>query len=647
MQTRIGHVHVRYRVPRDSGFTVAALEDISRQRIAETCDHALADVFENDPTVYVLRRVVSRVALLSKRQTSEAKLAEQWGRNLCRAVVRTIAYNHDDDNLVRFENQADFVTCFITRLALGDAWDRWYFGAFSNYRGLPLEDIVLSVLRDNQEFVPEIFGRLQKSNALELVINLLGASNQRALWQRTVRGAAADVQTTDAFRIFAQAAFEIVDALSLWTAVRPSAADLLSAYLRTKPHSPDWTNGTSLAGAVTALLRFMVVEGVVNVSVALTDDQVANLNDLLASRFDWLNANHLLNSLLSLFESPQLTTPERAFTLRPVRATPAQQRQLEELLRLVRTQRVQLTGDTAYADLLRLLAVFSEAESSTANMPALLESVVMTAIALRQSRSPHDALQQLQRGELPSESPSEQASSYFKTVIAAGEPAVKLVAELVQQTEGSTSEYGETIQTECAGLFLLTRAIRDLRLPAALHESGFESIHPLLAGLAIVISPSAWSNNSLEAGAAAWCGIEPENVDTNLSELESLNREQFLTIVHEIVAGQHLVDDSRVHEPIAHVAHPSSAATIEMLEQLCHSLLATWGRWLPGLGNSSSNYMLDNFIRRPGTITVGHRQITVELERRPLDEVLKLSGYLDQTLPVPWLKNRTIDYRLS
>src|SRR5690348_17311901 len=98
MQTRIGHVHIRYRVPRESSaaFTLATLESIARERIAEACDRSLEDVFESDPTVYVLRRVVSRVALLAKQQTSDAQLAEQWGQNLCRAVVRTIVDNSDD-----------------------------------------------------------------------------------------------------------------------------------------------------------------------------------------------------------------------------------------------------------------------------------------------------------------------------------------------------------------------------------------------------------------------------------------------------------------------------------------------------------------------------------------------------------------------
>ena len=648
MQTRIGHVHIRYRVPRDSsGFTVANLEDVARRRIADACDRSLADVFENDATVYVLRRVVSRVAVLSKHQTSAAQLAEEWGQNLCRAIVRTIVNNNDDDNLVRFENQADFVSCFLARLANGDAWDRWYFGAFSSYRGLPLEEIIISVLQDNQELVPEILGRLRKSNALELVINLLSRSSQRDVWQKIIRGAAADTQTIDAFRIFAHAAFEIVDALSLWAGARPSEADLLTSYLRTKPPAPDWTNPTSLATAVSTLLRFLVDERVVNVPSALTDEQLANLNDLLASRFDWLNVDHLLNSLLSVFASPQLKTPERAFTLRPARATPAQKRQLEEMLRLLRTHRIRLAVDSseAYANLLRLLAVFSEADAgaSSAKMTGLLESAVMTAIALLESASPREALKQLQRGELHAQ--SSHATDHFKTVIAAGEPALSLVAELVQQTRGSTSEYGELIQTECAGLFLLTRVIRDLRVPAALRESGFESIHPLLVGLSIFISNT---NDSLDAGAAVWCGIEPENAKACLSELESLNREQFLTTIGETVAGQHLVDESRVLEPVANVAgHPSSAATIEMLAQLSPLLLAAWARWLPGLAHSSSNYLLENFIRRPGIITLDRHTITVELERRSLDEILKLSGYLDETSPVPWLKNRTIKYRLS
>ena len=135
MQTRIGHVHFRYRVPpgSSSAFTLTTLENIARQQIAEACDRSLETIFENDATVYVLRKVTSRVAVLSKRETGDTHLAEQWGRNLSRAVVRTIVNSGDDENLVRFEDQAEFVSCFLTRLAIGDAWDHWYFGAFANY----------------------------------------------------------------------------------------------------------------------------------------------------------------------------------------------------------------------------------------------------------------------------------------------------------------------------------------------------------------------------------------------------------------------------------------------------------------------------------------------------------------------------------
>ncbi|HJS23132.1 MAG TPA: hypothetical protein VJ751_02095 [Pyrinomonadaceae bacterium] len=647
MQTRIGHVHIRYRVPpgSSSAFALSTLENVARQRIAEACDRSLETIFENDATVYVLRKVTSRVAVLSKRETTDTQLAEQWGRNLSRAVVRTIVNSGDDENLVRFENQAEFVSFFLTRLAIGDAWECWYFGAFANYRGLLPEDIVLSVLRDNHEFVPEILGRLKKSNALELVINLLGRSGQQTLWQKVIRGVHVDDQTTDAFRIFAQAAFEIADVLSLWRGARPHEVEVLDSYLRSKPVSPDWTSSLSLADAVTSVLRFMIREDLVSVSSSLDDEQIARLRETLASGFDWLNFTHLIDSVLRLFDATEFITPDRTFTLRPFQVTPTQKRHLEQLLQLLQEHRIQLGTDVAdaHGNLVRLLAVLSEnsKSSSPSAMTGLLESVVMSASALQQSNTPGDAVRQLLRSELPSLC-SPENPGHFKAVLAAGKPATELVAELVKQTIDPNDCDSLWVPTECAGLFLLTRAVQDLRLVTVLKDCGFESIHPLLVGLSMYIfNQSAWANESLDAGAALWSGIEPVAANECLKQLESLDRDQFVAALSEIVAGQCVVDVSR--DPVS----DAIGQPIGVLEELCRWLLTGWARWLPGLSHSSTNYLLSNFIRRPGTLKVGQRSIVVQLERRPLDEILKLAGYLDETPPVSWLDHRTIKYRLK
>src|SRR5690606_24882890 len=58
------------------------------------------------------------------------------------------------------------------------------------------------------------------------------------------------------------------------------------------------------------------------------------------------------------------------------------------------------------------------------------------------------------------------------------------------------------------------------------------------------------------------------------------------------------------------------------------ALLRVWARWLNRFAASSVPYLLDNFIRRAGRISMTDQIIRVEMESRPLDIVLEMAGYL-------------------
>ncbi len=67
------------------------------------------------------------------------------------------------------------------------------------------------------------------------------------------------------------------------------------------------------------------------------------------------------------------------------------------------------------------------------------------------------------------------------------------------------------------------------------------------------------------------------------------------------------------------------------------SLLRLWSRWLKGFADSSSPYMLENFIRRCGQIKTDKDHLLVELEPKPFDVVTQMAGYLETIEHVPWL----------
>lgn len=59
------------------------------------------------------------------------------------------------------------------------------------------------------------------------------------------------------------------------------------------------------------------------------------------------------------------------------------------------------------------------------------------------------------------------------------------------------------------------------------------------------------------------------------------------------------------------------------------SVLRHWARSLRGLGRSSSPYLLQQLIQRPGTIRTRPQHLEVTLASRPLDAALQVSGMLD------------------
>ena len=77
---------------------------------------------------------------------------------------------------------------------------------------------------------------------------------------------------------------------------------------------------------------------------------------------------------------------------------------------------------------------------------------------------------------------------------------------------------------------------------------------------------------------------------------------------------------------IASVGNPTADATLAAAAQ---AGLRSWWRWLKGLEGSSTPYLLDQVIRRPGRLFPGDDSLLVELEPRPLDVALHVSGYLD------------------
>jgi hypothetical protein len=621
--------------------------------MAEICERAFAETFRDDPTVYVLRQVVSHVAVPATRAIQETRVAEQWGAGLCASVVRVIANHDSGENLVRFENQSSFVCSFLSKFVTGSAWDCWYYGAFRVYRSLSTQDVILKVLETNRDRLGEILVQLQNSHALDALLETLGTAGQRELWGRVVRGNS-QRGSQEAFGIFVHTAFRLMDRLSLWAGQRPSARSFSNSYLRTHPPVPDWTNSSSLADAVSGVLRALLHEG----RIVQQNLDVQRLEAALDSSFDWLDKQHLKNAIVALgIDSPSFQRIASR-TLRPVSLTPAQKRLLDSLAARIRDGSCALVTETSElrSNLFRLFAAVAEIDSSVhLSVLPILQSVVETWVLLRSSTIFPDQLKQLLQGEFDSLLASSSQSGgdilpHLHSLERSGEPALSLLEALVSSSPNPAEATAlEVFDSTCAGLFLLARTVQDLRFSTILKDANFSRLEPLLCALARRIAGSAaCDQHTPDPGAALWAGVSTEDFSPHIQRLQSLDQDRFLSALLDLIHAQRLIDSET---PVVFPDEPFPSLVPVGLEALINfvasCLLRSWARWIPGLSASSVPFLLEKFIRRPGRIFLYQERIEIHLAPGPLDSILKMAGYLADSSSIPWMGNRFLRFRQS
>jgi hypothetical protein len=260
-----------------------------------------------------------------------------------------------------------------------------------------------------------------------------------------------------------------------------------------------------------------------------------------------------------------------------------------------------------------------------------LETALKAASAAARSADPARqlaaALRALQTGSAARADVLRQTSEEIREAVRCGEDAVLLAAEITKQLRRSAGG-GTEIVTTCAGLFLLVRGLQDVRLAAAVRQSGC-TLQPVLASLAIALAgEDAWHGDSFDEGAALWAGIQPQDAREHIAALASMPLPEMASELTSNIEGQRLVDPV---EQAKWEAGPELPAAVLQVATLA---LHAWARWLPGLSGSSMPYLLRNFVRRGGSLHVDRDAIEVRLDPAPLDSILRMSGYLADLAPV-------------
>src|SRR5262249_24399525 len=147
---------------------------------------ALDRVFGDDPTDYLVRRVELHWAANLATFPAGADLARRWGERLAAAVVRAIARDSGDGNVISFPSSTAHVAAFVEELLAGRPADDWTFAAFASQRRASARDTLRAVLLDHACDFGAIAARLQQAGVLSRLLDTLEGETLARLWAEGV-----------------------------------------------------------------------------------------------------------------------------------------------------------------------------------------------------------------------------------------------------------------------------------------------------------------------------------------------------------------------------------------------------------------------------------------------------------------------------
>lgn len=380
-------------------------------------------------------------------------------------------------------------------------------------------------------------------------------------------------------RLVVRAAMSIAKALSLWCGEPPAEETVLA--LCASLDMPEADAPRELARAVLAVLVLLRERGLVQ---ARTGEARVRVREVVES-MPWLERAWLAPALESWIEDADVV-PAMPVAPRRASLTGLQVRILTLLRELLRAGDLVLPDQAieSHRNAVAAFAAIVTAEPPLAEHPGTAFTIAW--VLQRIARETHAE---------PSRSAGGVAA-VIDRILGQASPAIAGPVE------------GRLVESRFAGVFLLSRALIDARVPQLAAALGAEPFAGVLQFLA-----SAWTGEAdQDEGLRFWSGSEEACPAPPCDALAA--------------AVERVVQDRAAFAP-----------SLKAEPELASNVVRLWAQWLRGLAHSSVPWLLRQFILRRGTIRIEGSLIAVSLAPAPLDAVLELSHYLDPIAAVPWL----------
>jgi len=648
VRDHIAEWRVRCLVPADSPWAAAqsgAIERALSAGIADALANRLRIAAGDGEAVIIIRTVEADASLTPADLMLDRRVVERVCDGAVAAVEQLCSGDHSEEEIVRFTDEAEYVGSFILDLLAGVAWDLWYFGPFRRYRRDSSEATLRAMFASGEFDAQKVRDWLARSGESGPVEAVLRAADACRLIEPAV-GSEDRESNALGMPVLIDAAARLLEALGLGRPAVEVESPPIVGRQRQVGTVPPWTDRRALSQWVLAWLRCYSQFSSASRS-AWPAGAAERTRALLAGALDWLDGPWLLEQLgVPVPEPVARAGNEPVVSRRPL--TPGHSELLTGLAtRLARGQlRVPASVDARALARWLVEAVADPSSRDDARdgvLASTLERIAEAAVRWAGSRRAGYSLERSRPDPRRSEGPLARAS--LPADVPPGLPAGPAADQLLVAVVASMRVGIERgLPTAGGGLYLMTRAIEDVRLLSLAGAAGVETV-ALRAALA-----AKWLELAapFDECAAVWIGgAEPRLADLE-GAAESL--EVLVQSLAERLSTHGTVDrdswrpDLEAEMSALPALHGLPATVDRLLAEVAALTMRAWARWLPGLGHAGTRFLAERCLRRAAEARVTDLSVDLVLAPAPLDVVVEMAGYLAPIERVSWLGNRAIRF---
>jgi hypothetical protein len=182
---QVGRLECRYFAPRDlpqPELLRSQLDEVFERDFPAALSAAFPQSFPPDSDgLWLIRRL--DLSLDTSGDWNPGQLARIWAGLAARTIVESMFSRDSGANVLYFPHPSAYLAQFVTDVAQGDAWSKWYYRSFAGLRLLASADALASALTRDRDLSLQALGHIAPAGFRRILSALL-AQHAEMVWRR-------------------------------------------------------------------------------------------------------------------------------------------------------------------------------------------------------------------------------------------------------------------------------------------------------------------------------------------------------------------------------------------------------------------------------------------------------------------------------